>query len=401
MFERPRPDLLIVGGSVLDVATGERTRRDVGVSGGRIVEPGEVGTEAVILDAGGGTVLFGMWDVHNHPGSLMHDPTGVSYFEPAAARAMRVIANLSDALRAGITGVRVLGEVDEIDIALAEAADRGELVGPRVLPSGLTLHTTGGHGVVYPRDQLRSHYFDKVDGPDAIRRSVRSHVEHGAKWIKVCLTGGLFSAHESVDDAQFDDEEMRVLLATAASRSIPVAAHCGSPRIAEKFARLGGRSVEHGYFVDEAAAKAMADHGVWLTPTIAVSHDEQMMRADGWPEHAITRALEVAARHREAVLACIEAGVRIAIGVDLNPTTTRFHRELELLESIGVPRLEVLRAATAGGRELNGLGASTAPQPGDLADVIVVEGDPVEDMDALTRVRHVVAHGRVATGGIG
>lgn len=401
MFERPRADLLIAGGSVLDVATGERTRRDVGVRDGRVVEPSEVSRDAVVLDAGDATVLYGMWDCHNHPGSLMHDPTGESYFEAAPARAMRVIANLSDALRAGITGVRVLGEVDEIDIALADATSRGELVGPRVMPSGRTLHTTGGHGVVYPRDQMRSQYFDKVDGADAIRRSVRSHVEHGAKWIKVCLTGGLFSAHEAVDDAQFDDEEIQVLLATASSRSIPVAAHCGSPRIAEKFARLGGRSIEHGYFLDEAAAKVMAENGVWLTPTISVSHDEAMMVADGWPPHAIERAREVAARHREALHACLEAGVRISIGVDLNPVTVRFHRELELLESAGVSRLEVLRAATAGGRELNGLGAGTAPSAGDAADLIVVEGDPVDGLDALKQVRHVVAHGRVATGGIG
>lgn len=401
MFERPRVDLRIAGGLVLDVATGERTRRDLGVHDGRIVEVDELAEDAVVLDASEGTVMFGMWDCHNHPGSLMHDPGGQSYFEPVPARAMRVIANLSDALRAGVTGVRVLGEVDEIDIALAESTSRGELVGPRVMPSGLTLHTTGGHGVVYPRDFLRAQYFDKVDGADAIRRSVRSHVEHGATWIKVCLTGGLFSAHEAVDDAQFDDEEIEILLRTAASRSIPVAAHCGSPRIAEKFARLGGRSIEHGYFLDEAAARVMAENGVWLTPTISVSHDVEMMRADGWPQHAILRAQEVAQRHREALFACLEAGVRIAIGIDLNPVAVRYHRELEILESIGVPRLEVLRAATAGGRELNGLGSSSTPTVGDLADVIVVDGDPLEGLEALRSVRHVVAHGRIATAGIG
>lgn len=399
MYRRDRPDLLIQGGEVLDVATGERIRRDVGVRDGRIVDAAEL-VDAVTVDARSATVLFGLWDCHAHPGSLMHDPTGGSYFETTPARAMRAVANLGDALRAGVTGVRVLGETDDIDIAMAQATESGELIGPRIVPSGLTLHTTGGHGQVYPRDFMRVRYFDKVDGPDSIRRSVREHVEHGAKWIKVCLTGGLFSQHESVDDTQLDDEELETLLATAQSRNIPVTAHCGSPRIAERFARLGGRSVEHGYFLDDAAAQAMAEHGVWLIPTISVSHDVEMMRADGWPEHAIERAQEVAERHREALHACLRAGVRIAIGADLNPIATRLHREMELLEAAGMSRLEVLRAATAGGRELNGYGSSTAPTGGDIADLIVVDGDPLDDTAVLSSPRHVIAHGRVATGGI-
>ncbi|MFT4307285.1 MAG: amidohydrolase family protein [Microbacterium sp.] len=400
MYRRPNPDLSISGGHVLDVATGERVRRDIGVSGGRVVPVGDLDAP-VRIDAEGATVLFGLWDCHCHPGSLMHDPAGESYFETAPSRAMRAVANLSDALRAGVTGMRVLGEVDEIDVALAKATASGQLAGPRILPSGLTLHTTGGHGHAFPRDYLRVKYFDEVDGADAIRRSVRAHVERGAQWIKVCLTGGLFSEHEAVDDAQLDDEELRALMRTAASRDAPVAAHCGSPRVAERFARLGGRSVEHGYALDEAAAATMAANGTWLVPTISVSHDEQMMAADGWPSHAVLRAKEAAKRHGEALRACLAAGVRIAVGADLNPIAVRLHRELELLEAAGMPRLDVLRAATAGGRELNGLGRNTVPMPGDVADVLVVDGDPLVDMTVLRAPREVVAHGRITTTGIG
>lgn len=400
MYQRPRPDLLLRGGFVLDVATGERTRRDIGVQSGHIVEVGDL-VDPVILPAEEATVLFGLWDCHCHPGSLMHDPTGESYFETAPMHAMRGIANLSDALRAGVTGVRVLGEVDDIDIAMARATARGELVGPRIAPSGVTLHTTGGHGQVFPRAFHRVTYFDEIDGADSVRRSVRSHVEHGATWIKVLITGGLFSDHEEVDDSQFDDEELRVLLQTAASRSIPVAAHCGSARMATKFAKGGGRSIEHGYALDEEAAAAMAANGTWLVPTISVSHDDEMMIEGGWPQHSLERAQKAAHKHREALHACLEAGVQIALGADLNPVGMRTHREMELLESVGMTRLDVLRAATAGGRELNGLGSSTTPTAGDAADLIVVDGNPMDDMKALQQPRHVVAHGRIATGGIG
>ncbi|WP_159501250.1 amidohydrolase family protein [Microbacterium sp. 18062] len=399
MYRRPAPDLLISRGHVLDVATGEHIRRDVGVRDGRVV-PAAALRDPRIVDASERTVLFGLWDCHAHPGSLMHDPTGDGYFEGTPARTLRALANMSDALQAGVVGMRILGETDEIDIAIARATASGHLIGPRVLPSGLALHTTGGHGHAYPRDYLRMMYFDKVDGPDAIRRSIRSHVEHGAQWIKVCLTGGLFSEHEAVDDAQLDAEELEVLMRTAAARNIPVAAHCGSPRVAERFAQLGGRSIEHGYALDEAAAASMAANGTWLVPTISVSHDEEMMRADGWPAHAIARAKDAARAHGEALRACVAAGVRIAIGADLNPISVRLHRELELLEAAGMSRLAVLHAATAGGRMLNGVGSSTAPTEGDSADLIVVDGNPLDRMAVLREPSAVIVHGRIATAGI-
>ncbi len=305
------------------------------------------------------------------------------------------ISNLQRALRAGVTGVRVLGETDDIDVTLSRATSSGSIVGPRVLPSGLTLHTTGGHGHAYPREYLRMRYFDVVDGPTEVTRSVRGHVQRGAQWIKLCLTGGLFSEHEAVDEEQFDDGELRAAMAAARGRGVPVAAHCGSPRVAERFAALGGRSVEHGYAIDEASAHAMAQAGTWLVPTIAVTHDEQMMIDDGWPPHAIARALESAKAHAEALRACIDADVRIAVGADLNPLATRIHREIQLLESAGMTRLQVLSAATAGGRELNGFGGGGAPEPGDLADLVAVRRHPLDDMATLRDPTVVTVSGRV------
>ena len=119
-----------------------------------------------------------------------------------------------------------------------------------------------------------------------------------------------------------------------------------------------------------------------------------MMKADGWPEHAMKRAIASSAKHAEAVKACVAAGVKLATGADLNPIGPRLHAELRLLEQIGLSRLEVLRAATAGSRELNGLGAETAPVPGSSADLIMVEGNPLDDPTILQRPRGVMAYGR-------
>jgi imidazolonepropionase-like amidohydrolase len=225
------------------------------------------------------------------------------------------------------------------------------------------------------------------------RRAARSLVERGADWVKVLITGGLYSEHESVDGGQFADDELVAVMQAAGARGIPVAAHCGSAQMARRFAELGGRSVEHGYALDEAAA-ALAAAATWLVPTIAVTHDEPMMVETGWPPHAHHRAVASAPAHAEALLSCLAAGVRIATGADLNPIGPRLHAELAMLEKAGVPRQQVLYAATVGGRELAGLGAQSAPEPGSAADLILVEGNPFDDLQILRRPRAVMTFGR-------
>jgi imidazolonepropionase-like amidohydrolase len=229
-----------------------------------------------------------------------------------------------------------------------------------------------------------------------MRKAVRTLAEQGADWVKILLTGGLYSVHETVDSGQLSDDELGMAMATARQRGLPVLAHCGNARLAERFVELGGRSVEHGYALDEAAAAALAKHGAWLVPTIGVTHDVEMMKTDRWPEHAMQRAKASSAKHEEAVRACLGAGVKIATGADLNPIGPRLHAELGLLEEIGMTRLAVLHAATTGGRELNGLGPETVPQPGCPADLIFLEGNPLEDLSHLRNPRGVMVFGRFA-----
>ncbi|HYY80373.1 MAG TPA: amidohydrolase family protein, partial [Actinomycetes bacterium] len=245
-----------------------------------------------------------------------------------------------------------------------------------------------------PRRFLEFEDAVEADGPAAMARAVRSQVERGVDWIKVLLTGGLASPHETVDGPQLSDEELAALLATAGQRGVPVAAHCGGARPAERFAELGGRTVEHGYVLDERAAARMAAAGTWLDPTLGVSHDEAMMRAEGWPGYAVERALAVAPQHRESLRACLAAGVRVVTGADLNPIGPRLHAELGFLEQAGMSRQEVLRAATVASRALNGLGDHPAPAPGAAADLLLLDGDPLQDLAVLREPAGVLAFGR-------
>ena len=390
----PRPDLLIRGGRVVDTATGESVLADVGVRHG-VVTPVAALDEAVTVDADGRFVLFGLNDVHSHPGGLMYDPCGHGYFENLADRTVRAGENLLQAVAMGVTGVRAVGEAEGADLAWSRAFAAGEYPGPRLHCAGPIIRTTGGHGTAFPREYLHVATDLVGDGVDAMRRAVRHLGERGVDWVKICLTGGLYSPHESVDGGQLSADELNAVMTTARERGLPVAAHCGSARLAEEFARQGGRSVEHGYALDEAAVAVMAELGCFLVPTIGVTHDVELMLADGWPEHARGRAATTAPGHAEGVLAAVAAGVKLACGGDLNPIGPRLHAELAMLERIGIDRRTVLHAATSGGRELLGLGASTVPTAGDPADLVIVDADPLADLATLREPAAVIVFGRL------
>lgn len=378
----------------LDVKRGETSLRDILVSDGLI--QAEDGRDAVEVDADGLTAMFGLWDCHAHAGGTMYDPDGSGFHESAPERTIRAGENFLHAVNMGITGVRCVDDADEIDLAWSRAFAAG-VPGPRVRGAGRGIRTTGGHGTRYPRTHTQLNAELIVDGPDEMARAVRGQVERGAHWIKVMLTGGLASEHESVDGMQFTESELRTLMEVANQRRIPVAAHCGGSEAAIAFSTLGGRSVEHGYALDDEAATVMASNGTWLVPTIGVTHDQDYIRAEGWPEHAASRACEAMAGHAAALRACLDAGVRIAVGADLNPIGPRYHRELELLEAVGMSRREVLHAASVGGRELNGFGSSSTPEPGSVADLILLEGSPMDSLDVLRHPTYVLAHGRIIT----
>jgi imidazolonepropionase-like amidohydrolase len=388
-----RRPTVVRGAQVLDVSNGEQSRRDFGVQAGFVCCPESL-VDPIEVDASGLIALFGMWDCHAHPGSLMYDPSAEGYFEGVAERTVRAATNLMEAARMGVTGVRAVAEPSGIDLALSAAFRHAELAGPRLTCAGAGIRTTGGHGTAYPRRPVVVQWELVADGPNEMRRAVRSLVEQGVDWVKLMLTGGLFSEHESVKDSQFTDDELDAAMDIARRRHVPVAAHCGDARVAEHFAEAGGRSVEHGYALDERAAATMARLGTWLVPTIGVTHDEQLMAEDGWPEHARTRAREAAPSHAEALRACAEAGVPLATGADLNPVGPRLRAELLLLERAGLSKLEVLKAATLGGRALNGLGRDGAPRPGSAADLIFVEHDPLEDLALCFEPRAVMVFGR-------
>ncbi len=392
----PDTPLRIRGTSWLDVATGESAACDLLVAGG-VIQPDD-GREAIDVDASGMTAMFGLWDCHAHPGGLMYDNVGVGFFEGVPERTIRAGENFAGALAAGVAGVRAMDESDELDLAWGRAYAAGTTPGPRVTGAGRAIRTTAGHGTCFPRHYTAVNMELIVDGPDAMAWAVRRQVERGAQWIKVMLTGGLYSPHETAEGGQFTVAELDAVMEVANLRGIPVAAHCGGADVAIAFSERGGRSVEHGYVLNEEAAAVMARNGTWLVPTVGVTHDQEYIEAENWPMHAAERSREILPGHAEALAACIAAGVRIATGADLNPIGVRLHRELEMLERAGMDRRAVLHAASVGGRDLNGLGDASVPVPGAAADLVLLAANPMDSLGALGHPRLVVTHGRPAAG---
>ena len=387
------PEYRIRGASWLDVETGEHSARDLLVGAGSVLY--DDGRDATLIDASGLTAMFGLWDCHVHAGGMMYDPDARGFFEGVPERTIRAGENFREAVNMGITGVRCVGDADEIDLAWSSAYAAGSSAGPRVRGAGRGIRTTCGHGTSYPRVHTQLDAELIVDGPDAMSKAVRSLVERGAHWIKIMLTGGLASPHETAEAGQFTKDELDKVMEVAKLRGIPVAAHCGGDEQAIIFSELGGRSVEHGYTLTEKAAAVMARNGTWLVPTIGVTHDQEYIEAQGWPDHAANRSRELLPLHASALHACIDAGVKIALGADLNPIGVRYHRELELLETAGMDRRSILRAASVGGRDLNGFGDGSTPEPGAVADLLLLEDDPMVSLDTLREPALAMSHGRV------
>jgi len=248
------------------------------------------------------------------------------------------------------------------------------------------------HGVPVPKG------VQIADGPWEIRKAVREQIENGADWLKFYGDYRKFLPTGEIEDLRvtMTQEEMDALVDEAARRHRPVAAHCYGNDAARAAIRAGVRSIEHGLFLDETTFKMMLDKGVYYCPTLTAyrtSYDET-------PTPAWKKVID---GHRGSFQRALRMKVKIAAGSDAGDfPPANAGRELELMVEYGMPPLKVLQAATLVDAELLGwqdrIGAI---EPGKLADLIAVEGNPLDDISAVRRVRFVMKGGQVYAGGGG
>lgn len=372
-------------------------------------QPAARSEEGTVLDLEGAYLLPGLWDVHCHPSGMV-DPDDYSYFQSEAECTLLAVRNTMAALRAGITTLRAVAEVNFVDVALRETyaerqpaglwrkgyADK-PLLGPRLFCAGPAISITGGHGAQGRVEPRYTSLIIEADGPDEIRKAARYCIKMGVDWIKLFITGGISGLRESMYEIQMSFEEIEAACEVAHQKGLKVTAHTGCAEAAKIGIRAGLDCIEHGYQLDNEACDLMAEYGVYYCPTISVSQDEAYMRRWEWPEHSIQRALAGAELHRQSFERALKAGVKIVNGADLNPIADTAVPEIEWVVKVGMSPAQALVASTRTPAEMCGVATDLGTvEVGKLADLIAVRQNPLDNnIAALGKVDLVLKEGEI------
>jgi len=341
-----------------------------------------------VLDLEGGYVLPGLWDVHAHLGDLIPDPKFLLETESPIDYAIRAGRNAMDALRAGFTGIRVVGEDHYADFAWKRAFDRGVFVGPRIFACGRALSITGGHG----HGTLGA---VEVDGPYEMRKAVREQLKHGADQIKLMVTGGVMTAGEGMEESQFLMDEIEAATEVTHQKGKRVCVHAWGVEGVKAAIRGGVDTVEHG-LLDDEAVEMMVKNGVFYVPTLNGTQDEEQILGSGLPDFMVQKALGSAKAHLEGFRKALKAGVKIACGADTSPVADYTLSEIEHLNKAGMTEMETLVAATRTSADLCGVVNQLGTmEKGKLADLIVLSANPLENISNVKKLKMVFKGGNL------
>jgi imidazolonepropionase-like amidohydrolase len=336
--------------------------------------------DARAIDGPGRTLLPGLIDTHVH---LQFD--GGSDFEKESKElttpgfaAVKAAVNAKRNLDAGVTTVRDLGGMGGASVDVARAVAAGLIPGPRILAAGHALTVTGGHGhnVAFARE---------IDGVDAMRRAVREEIRHGATTIKLIATGGVLTPGIPASFTAFTTDELEAAVREAHQRDHPVAAHAIGAEGIRAAVLAGVDSVEHCNQLTPATAREMAARGTFRSPTICAIRGI-LDHPDEVPEYAVEKAARIETDSKKSHRTALGAGVRHVCGTDAGtPFNPHGSASQELLHMIdwGMRPLEALRAATATGAESLRLDDAGTIEVGKRADLLLIEGDPIDDPRAL------------------
>ncbi|MBS0583898.1 MAG: amidohydrolase family protein [Proteobacteria bacterium] len=377
------------------------------VEGARIreVRPGraDVANAKQRFDLPASTCLPGLIDSHVHL-TMEFSPTTYSdkFRLNVADFAIRSTVYAKRTLDAGFTTVRNLADYDNDSIALRNAIDAGIVPGPRIFTAGKAIGSTGGHAD--PTDGYRADLAGNpgpkdgiVNSPEDAWKAVRQHYKDGADAIKIMPSGGVLDESASVDNAQMTIEEIKAVAAAAHDYGFTVAAHAhGAEGI--RRAILGGvDSIEHGTYMDDADMKLMKEHGTWLVPTIIAGKtaEEQAKIPGRYPPQVAAKALLVGPIIQATAGKAYKAGVKIAFGTDAGVFPHGGNaKEFVYMVEAGMPPMFAIQAATTHAAQLlkkeKDLGSIA---PGKFADVIAVDGNPLDDVAVLQKVGFVMKAG--------
>ena len=402
-------DNLVLHVGTLLAVPGESTKNNqsIIVKDNRIiaVEDGfvDVPADAKLIDLKDKFVLPGLMDMHVHlllelgPQSrsqLLSDTPELSL--------LRGADYARKTLHAGFTTVRDLGGRPQSIYALRDAIEAHLIAGPRIYAAGSALAATGGHGDI---DGLRADLMELwtpttiCDGAIDCRRATRDAVKYGADWIKVTATGGVLSDTSTGLGVQMTDNELKEIMDTAHNLGRKVAAHAHGTDGVNAALRAGVDSIDHGTFLNKQSIKLFKQTGAFLVPTLMPGHSVPLsMQGNPMYTNASKQKAEPASeRSRQSFQMAQKAGVKIAFGTDTGVTPHGQNaREFELMVAAGMSPADAIRAATITPSELLEISEDLGTiEQGKLADIIAVDGDPLNDIKVLMKVTTVISDGRL------
>src|SRR5215813_8543874 len=383
-------DANVIGGAAPGVAPGI----SVTIEDGRIAEIApssrKAPTSAQVIDLGGAYLLPGLWDVHVH----LEWPRIAS--ATIAEQTVQYAANAAQGLlESGVTAIRTAGTPNFIDVALKRAYDNGRLIGPRIFAAGWFLTTTAGHA-------LGTGFARTCDGAMSFVRAIREQMENGVDHIKLNLSGGVFGPSWDRHWHSFLlTEELEAAFTICRQRGYRVMAHATNPEAVKAALRLGAHSVEHGYIMDDDCLALFRERQAWYVPTLGITHLTPAQASTEWEarwvaERGLTpdiiqRAENAAPEHRAWFEKALRAGVKMALGSDLRPLRDSALLEMELWVKDGATPWQTIVAATRHSADLCGALADLGTiEAGKIADLIVVRGNPLEDIHNLRALELVL-----------
>jgi len=345
------------------------------------------------------TLLPGFIDAHVHiclDGSP--DPVTKLMAESQTETTLKAAEAARQTLLGGVTTIRDMGGLNGIDLGLRQAINTGLIPGPRMLVSGRLICMTGGHGWQIGLE---------ANGPDEVRKATREQIKVGVDIIKLMATGGVMTPAVHPGSEQFTEEELRAGIEEAHKAGKKTATHAMGTQGILNALRAGIDSIEHGVYLNEEAVALMAEHNIHFIPTISAGyHIETKGVAAGIPDYAVEKTLMVKPHHLESIRMAREAGVLVAAGTDAG-TPFNLHgenlSEIKLLVDYGgYSPMTAIEAGTRVSAQVLGLENELGTiEAGKNADLILVAGNPLENIDILLEkesIRLVMQGGKIASG---
>lgn len=397
-------DTLINADALVDVKSGKLVK-DVSVliSDNEIVKVGQQGKVMVpqgteVLDLKGKTLLPGFMDMHVHLTKDAADNFLAAKGNSIPRQTVKAVKNAEVTLMAGFTTVRNLGAAGYSVIGVRDGINAGEIAGPRIWAAGHSISITGGHcDDNFSPPEAKAIAGGVADGPWAVRAKVRENIKYGANTIKVCATGGVFSKGTKVGIQQLTEEEIKAAVDESHMRGLVAAAHAHGTSGIKAAIRAGIDSVEHCSFMDKEAVELAVKYGTYLSCDIYnTEYTLAFGEANGVPEENINKEKMVSKAQRESFRKAVKAGANMVFGSDaaIYPHGDN-GKQFSRMVKFGMTPIQAIQAATinsAGLLKQDNLGQI---KQGFLADIVAVDGNPLENISLLENVSFVMKDGKV------